>query len=164
VFGQLYGIEKNLGSVGGSAVQAVKKANSAKTEAANAASAITQVKNSVASGQIPQIMNDLAALRKALGATMEQAGGVRESMGTDKLVQTLREAMEKIDVLAKGRGIKTLGQSDVEFKPGDVTDPQTVAKLMDKMAETKAMMEAMRLLMDEAVNKPVVVDWLEGNQ
>jgi hypothetical protein len=35
---------------------------------------------------------------------------------------------------------------------------------MDKMAETKAMMEAMRLLMDEAVNKPVVVGWLEGSQ
>jgi len=26
------------------------------------------------------------------------------------------------------------------------------------------MMEATRLLMDEAINKPVVVDWLEGTK
>jgi hypothetical protein len=162
VFGRLSSIEENLGSVGDSAAGAQQKARAARTEAANAASAISQVKSSVAEGQIPKIMSDLADLRKALGATMDQAGGVRDSMGTEKLVQTLRDAMGKIDALAKDRGIKTLGQEDL--KPGEGTDPKTVSKLMDKMAETKAMMEAMRLLMDEAVNKPVVVGWLEGSQ
>jgi hypothetical protein len=38
------------------------------------------------------------------------------------------------------------------------------ALTMNKLAETKAMMEATRLLMDEAINKPVVVDWLEGTK
>jgi hypothetical protein len=32
------------------------------------------------------------------------------------------------------------------------------------MTDPKAMMEATRLLMDEAINKPVVVDWLEGTK
>ncbi len=38
------------------------------------------------------------------------------------------------------------------------------ALTMNKLAETKAMMEATRPLMDEAINKPVVVDWLEGTK
>ena len=37
-------------------------------------------------------------------------------------------------------------------------------ELLNKLAETKAMMEATKLLMDEAINKPVVVDWLEGTK
>ena len=163
VFGRLYSIEENLGEVGNSASAAAKKARAAQTEAGNAASAITQVKNSVASGQIPKIMSDLAELRKALGATMTDAGGVRDSMEPDKLAKAIHDAMLKIDEMAKKQKIN-LGQPTEEFKPGALSDPQTVTKLMDKMAETKAMMEAMRLLMDETVNKPVVVDWLEGSQ
>jgi hypothetical protein len=42
--------------------------------------------------------------------------------------------------------------------------PKAVGELLNKLAETKAMMEATRLLMDEAINKPVVVDWLEGTK
>ncbi len=38
------------------------------------------------------------------------------------------------------------------------------SELLNKLAETKAMMEATKLLMDEAINKPVVVDWLEGTK
>jgi hypothetical protein len=165
VFGRLYSIEENLSGVGGDAAAAAQKAGSARTEAGNAASAITEVKNSVASGQIPKIMSDLAELRKALGATMSEAGGARDAMGPDKLALAIRDAMLKIEEMAKGRGIKTPLGSGPEVPPADgQPDPQTYAKLMDKMAETKAMMEAMRLLMDEAVNKPVVVGWLEGSQ
>ncbi len=39
-----------------------------------------------------------------------------------------------------------------------------IGEQLNKLAETKAMMEATRLLMDEAINKPVVVDWLEGTK
>ena len=33
-----------------------------------------------------------------------------------------------------------------------------------RIEEMQAMMKAVRLLMEESVNKPVVVDWLEGAQ
>ena len=39
-----------------------------------------------------------------------------------------------------------------------------LGELLNKLAETKAIMEATRLLMDEAINKPVFVDWMEGTK
>jgi len=161
VFGQLATIEQSMTGVGGTTKLALQKATSARTEAQNAATAISEVKKRIGAGQMSQALADLAVIRKSLGAAAEQAQGIPTAMSTEELVKSIRDAMGKIDEMAKARGLQPLGQP-TELKEGSLTDPQTVAKLMNSIAETKAMMDAMRLLMDEAVNKPVVVDWMEG--
>ncbi len=162
VFGQLTTIEQGLTGVGGTAKQTLQKATSARTEAQNAATAIGEVKKRIGAGQLNQALEDLAVIRQALGAAAEQMRGVASTMTTEDLVKSIRDAMSKIDEMAKARGLQPLGQPADELQAGSLTDPQTVAKLLNSIAETKAMMDAMRVLMDEAVNKPVVVDWLEG--
>lgn len=161
VFGQLTTIEQGLTGVGGTAKQTLQKATSARTEAQNAATAIGEVKKRIGAGQLNKALEDLEIIRKALGAAAEEMKGVSPALSTEDLVKSLREAMGKMEEMAKARGLQPLGQS-TELEPGSLTDPQTVTKLLNSIAETKAMMEAMRLLMDEAVNKPVVVDWMEG--
>jgi hypothetical protein len=68
--------------------------------------------------------------------------------------------------MAAGRGVATPAGAGAEAQAqaGSLTDPKAVGELLNKLAETKAMMEATKLLMDEAINKPVVVDWLEGTK
>jgi hypothetical protein len=66
--------------------------------------------------------------------------------------------------MAAGRGVGAQADSTGSPQAGSLTDPKAVGELLNKLAETKAMMEATRLLMDEAINKPVVVDWLEGTK
>jgi hypothetical protein len=80
------------------------------------------------------------------------------------LVKTVKDATRSISQVAGDRGMKPLGETSNDLVAGPVSDPKAVADLMNKLSETKAMLEATRLLMDEAVNKPVIVDWLEGNQ
>ena len=40
-------------------------------------------------------------------------------------------------------------------------DPKTLIQLNNNLSEMKAMTEAVRQLLDQQVNKPVVTDWLE---
>ncbi len=85
-------------------------------------------------------------------------------MSTEELVKTLNDAASTMKKMAAGRGVATPLGAGADAQAGSLTDPKAVGELLNKLAETKAMMEATKLLMDEAINKPVVVDWLEGTK
>jgi hypothetical protein len=172
LFGYIFELEKNLNAVGSTAQQAVSRAGGARSQANSAAGAAARIKNAVATGQIPQVMTDLAIIRKSLEETLSQVKGIPGQMSTEELVKTVNDAASVMKKMAAGRGVATpLGAeaqaqsgSTGSLQAGSLTDPKAVGELLNKLAETKAMMEATRLLMDEAINKPVVVDWLEGTQ
>ena len=163
LFGYIYELEKNLTDVGSSAQQAMARAGGARSQANSAAGAAARIKQAVAAGQIPQVMSDLAIIRKSLEETLAQVKGVPGGMSTEEMVKTVNAAADSITKLAAERGGGMLGEP-VKAQPGSLNDPKAVADLMNKISETKAMMEATRQLMEEAVNKPVVVDWLEGTK
>ena len=164
LFGYLSGVEKNLNSVGVSAQQAMSRAGGARSQANAAAGAAQRIKQEVASGQMPKVLDDLMQIKKALEATMTQVKEIPGGMTTEELVKTVTSAASTIKRVADERGISTpLGQGGA-VQAGSLSDPKAVGDLLNKLSETKAMMEATRLLMDEAVNKPVVVDWLEGTK
>jgi hypothetical protein len=162
VFGRLALLVEQLGGVGGAANNAATIARSAKTQASTAAGAASAVRTQLEKAQFSRMLGALDQMRTALDATLQQVKGIPDAMSTENLVKSLRDTMGKIDEIAKQRGVD-LGQP-TDVAPGSFSDPKAVAKLLNTISETKAMMEAMRLLMDEAVNKPVVVDWLESPQ
>ncbi len=164
VFGQLAAIEQSVTAVGGQTASAISKASGARSQASSAASAVTRVKQAVSSGNLGKVTADVDEIKRSLTSAMTQIKAIPGEMSTEGLVKSLREAMGKIDEVAKGKGLQPLGQPAEELKAGSLNDPQTLAKLLNTIAETKAMMDAMRVLMDDAVNKPVVVDWLEGGK
>jgi hypothetical protein len=134
------------------------------SQANSAAGAAARIKNAVATGQIPQVMTDLAIIRKSLEETLSQVKGIPGQMSTEELVKTVNDAATTMKKMAAGRGVATPLGAEAQAQSGSLTDPKAVGELLNKLAETKAMMEATRLLMDEAINKPVVVDWLEGTK
>ena len=166
LFGYIYELEKNLNAVGTTAQQAVSRAGGARSQANSAAGAAARIKNAVATGQIPQVMTDLAIIRKSLEETLSQVKGIPGQMSTAELVKMVNDAATTMKEMAAGRGVATPAGAGAEAQAqaGSLTDPKAVGELLNKLAETKAMMEATRLLMDEAINKPVVVDWLEGTK
>jgi hypothetical protein len=166
LFGYIYELEKNLNAVGTTAQQAVSRAGGARSQANSAAGAAARIKNAVASGQIPQMMTDLAIIRKSLEETLSQVKGIPGQMSTAELVKMVNDAATTMKAMAAGRGVATPAGAGAEAQAqaGSLTDPKAVGELLNKLAETKAMMEATKLLMDEAINKPVVVDWLEGTK
>ena len=172
LFGYIFELEKNLNAVGTTAQQAVSRAGGARSQANSAAGAAARIKNAVATGQIPQVMTDLAIIRKSLEETLSQVKGIPGQMSTAEMMKALNDAASTMRTMAEGRGVVTQAgstgspQAGSTGSPqaGSLTDPKAVGELLNKLAETKAMMEATRLLMDEAINKPVVVDWLEGTK
>jgi hypothetical protein len=166
LFGYIFELEKNLGAVGVSAQQAMSRAGGARSQANSAAGAAMRIKNAVATGQIPKVMGDLEIIRKSLEETLLQVRGIPGQMSTAEMVKTVNDAAMTMKTMAAGRGVAMPLGADSTGSPqaGSLTDPKAVGELLNKLAETKAMMEATRLLMDEAINKPVVVDWLEGTK
>jgi hypothetical protein len=163
VFGRLALLDQQLGGVGASVNNAASMARSAKTQASTAAGAASAVKTQLEAAQFSRMLSALSQMRTSLDKTLEQVKGIPDSMSTETLVKSLRESMNKIDEMAKNRGMTSPMGAGEGVEPGSPSDPKVVAKLLNTISETKAMMEAMRLLMDAEVNKPVVeVKWLEG--
>ena len=165
VFGRLTALEQNVNAVGTTASSAASKASGARSQANSAASGLQRIKQEIGAGQVSRIATDVADVRKSLADALKQVQEVPGSMSTKDLIKTLNDATEAIRGAAAGRGIASpLGQPDSKLEPGSLNDPKAVADLLNRLTETKAMMEATRQLMDEAVNKPVVVDWLESTK
>jgi DNA-binding FrmR family transcriptional regulator len=165
VFGMLSYIEEKISQSGADGTGAILKGvNSAKGAAQKAASAASKMKDVAGAGKLDQVLSELDAIQRSLSSVKGDVEGLPESMTTEAMVKVIKQAMDDIRNVAGGRGLPTegIGQTGGALEAGSLSDPQSVSKLLNSIAETKAMMQAMQGLMDEAVNKPVVVDWLEG--
>jgi hypothetical protein len=165
VFGQLATIEQYMNSVGSSAASAASKASGARSQASSAAAGLTKIKAEIGSGQVTKIVSDLNDVRRSLEAALKSIQEVPDNMPSGELRKMLNEAADSIRKIAAGKGV-TLQPGEAPGKVPETGgwDPKTVGDLLNRLSETKAMMEATRQLMDEAVNKPVVVDWMEGSK
>ena len=166
IFGQLAAMELKVNAAGASAAAAVSKASGARSQASGAAAGLQKVKQELGTGQINKMADDLADVRKSIEAALKKAQEVPGEMSTTDLIKTLNEAAKTIRNVASEHGITSpLGsKSGSSEMTGSPTDSKTLSDLMNRLTETKAMMDATRQLMDEAINKPVVVDWLEGSK
>ena len=161
LFGRIAAVLAELEQVGADAAAAVKKAGTAQTAAGSAASGIQSVKRELAAGQLGQMAANVAAVRDALTTALEQLQGIPEEIGSGRLVDAFREALDQMKRLAEQQGVPL---AEMALPSGPITDAATIMQLNNNLAEMKAMMDALRTLMDEAVNKPVVVEWLEARQ
>ena len=161
LFGRLASVLQNLETVGIAANTAAKKATSARTDASSAASGLQNIMQELGQGRVSQMASDLSQVQQSLQKVAGLVKEVPEGIDTKGLAEALNDTVKKIDQIGKDRGVN-LGKP--EAAQGGPLTAENVDKLINKMAETKAMMDAMRLLMEETVNKPVVVEWLEGSK
>lgn len=171
VFGKIAAIEENVTAVGGKASAAASRASGARSQANSAAGAAQRIKKNMASsGQMETVMTDVGVIRKSLEDALISLKGITGDLTTEEMSKQLKEARTTLQKTAEGRGGAPAVKESVEAKEGvkieagSLSDPKAVESLINQLSETKAMMQATRQLMDEAVNKPVVVDWLEGSK
>jgi hypothetical protein len=133
------------------------------------------------SGQMESVMTDVGVIRKSLEDALANINAIPGALNTGEMVKTVENAQETMRKIAESRGVPAGGGTGApavagpgaaagaegagaKIEPGSLSDPKAVESLINQLSETKAMMKATRQLMDEAVNKPVVVDWLEGSK
>jgi hypothetical protein len=151
-------ISNALTGVAGDVVQARQKAGTAATAAQGAQSALQIMKADLGGGKLDSALAHLVAIRDALTDAQSNIRQVSNTLGTKNVADELDAIGQRINALgAISKDIKDL----VSPTEGQV-DREAIVKLNARMEEMQAMMKAVRQLMEEAVNKPVVVDWLEG--
>ena len=167
VFGRIAAIEANVAKVDGEASAAAQRASGARSQANTAASAAQRIKKDMASaGQMGTVMTDVGIIRKSLEDALANINNIPGELSTAEMVKTVQSAQKTIsEVTGGGAGGTRVGAGvGSKIEAGSLSDPKAVEALINQLAETKAMMQATRQLMDEAVNKPVVVEWLEGSK
>jgi hypothetical protein len=165
VFGRIASLEAGVTEVGGKASAAAQRASGARSQANSAAGAAQRIKNTIAtSTQMNTVMGDVGVIRKALEEALANISGISGTLSTDEMVKTVKSAQDTIRQVSESRGVVVPGGAGAKVEPGPFSDQKAVESLINQLSETKAMMQATRQLMDEAVNKPVVVDWLEGSK
>ena len=112
------------------------------------------------SGPLDSVMTDVVVIRKALESALANLSAIPGELSTAEMVKTVQSAKDTINKISGG----TVSGPGSKIEAGSPSDPKAVEALINQLSETKAMMQATRQLMDEAVNKPVVVDWLEGSK
>ena len=161
VFGRIAAIEANVTAVGGQASAAAQRASGARSQANSAAGAAQRIKKDMAqSGPLDSVMTDVVVIRKALESALANLSAIPGELSTAEMVKTVQSAKDTINKISGG----TVSGPGSKIEAGSPSDPKAVEALINQLSETKAMMQATRQLMDEAVNKPVVVDWLEGSK
>lgn len=159
VTGGLQTISNAMTVIGTDADAAAKKARSASTAAASAQTAIKDVQSDLKDGKLDDMLAHLKVIRKAIEDAQGNLKQIPESVSTADLLKALQDATSKINKIAEGKGLSPLmEEKDVAASPK--FDQNTIAQLNSRLDESKAMLEAVRLLMDESVNKPIVIDWL----
>jgi len=165
VFGRIAAIEDNVTKVGGQASAAAQRASGARSQANSAAGAAQRIKQNMASStQMDTVMTDVGVIRKSLENALANLKAIPGNLNTSEMMKTVQGAQKTIQEVAESRGVSLPGGAEPKGEPGSLSDPKAVQSLINQLSETKAMMQATRQLMDEAVNKPVVVDWLEGSK
>ena len=158
VFGRLAAISNTLVGIRGNSAEAASKARSATTAAQGAMGAVSGLKSDIGGGRLDSAVAMLTEIR---GALHETQSDVQDLAKVDVAV-ALKEAAQKISEIAKNTtGIDQFIKTSAPTKP---VDGDAVLQLNKNIAEMKASVELIGRLMDETVNKPLYVEWLEGGK
>jgi low affinity Fe/Cu permease len=166
---------------------AMKKASSASSAASKAGTAAQAVKRELGQGRIDEAVKMLTDLRKSLSEAKLDAGTEVSPVTAVELDKQLDALIQRMNELAgqKGAGLlmsevagikttagrpvspavaPTAGSAPETVMGVSIADHDAIVQLNARLEETRAMMTLLQALMEQTVNKPVVVDWLESGK
>lgn len=164
---------------------AMKKASSASSAASKAGTAVQAVKRELGQGRIAEAVKMLTDLRKSLSeAKPESELSPVTTADLDKQLDALILRMNELAeqkgaglLMSEVAGIKTTagrpvspaaaptaGSARETVMGVSIADHDAIVQLNARLEETRAMMTLLQTLMEQTVNKPVVVDWLESGK
>jgi len=167
---------------------AMKKASSASSAASKAGTTVQAVKRELGQGQISEAVKMLTDLRKSLSEAKPDAESGLSPVTAAELDKQLDALIQRMNELAGQKGAGLLMSEVAGIKPTagrpapktstaptagsapetvmgvSVADHDAIIQLNARLEETRAMMTLLQTLMEQTVNKPVVVDWLESGK
>jgi len=167
LFGNLAGISYQLDTIGATASDASKKAQTARTEASKAARAVSDLKGAVEAGDLAGVMARLGEIKRALGVTQTSVDDIPKLVKMAGLYEELEAMTQTMAEFAASKGFPNLldfsGVPEEKVgEPGEgegpATDPDAVLKLNQSLELMKGSMEHLRKLVDEKVYEPVVTE------
>ena len=96
----------------------------------------------------------LKTLEEALGELLNAMDALPQTVKETSLVDPMKNTLGELEKIAGEEGYEGL-------VPKGTLRPTAVKDIKNSVAEVKALMEQVRLLMDKKVNKPVVKGWME---
>jgi hypothetical protein len=159
---------------------AIKKAQSAASAASKAGTAAQAAKKELGEGRIDEAVNLLTDLRKTL---KPEPGEEPPALTAAEFDRQIDRVIRRINELAAQKGAgplmsekmtgvpvrDTAGVPSGENIPTGETggavapsDREAIVQLNARLEEVRAMMALLQSLMEQTINKPVVVDWLES--
>jgi len=161
-FGRLAKLERMISSAGVQASDAARKAQTAKTEAASAASGIQALKAEIAKGDVQAALARLDEIKSALAAAQKQVDEIPQVVRLGTLYDQLRYMAERIEELAKSGGWDYLVnlEEPAEAEGGAGVSEDAIGALNRNIEEVRGSLNFMQKLMDKMVYEPVVTEQL----
>ncbi len=162
IFGKLAGMESVLAAAGSDATNAALYARDAKSQALVIAGTIAEIRTSLDEGNMDTAVAKLNALAETMADLQDVMGKIPDGIATEGLMQSVKEALDDLDGLAKEKGYEGLVPAMAEeLKP---LNPDDITEIRNNVAGLKSLMTEVRNLLDKEVNKPVVHGWLEETE
>ncbi|MDI6774538.1 MAG: LamG domain-containing protein [Verrucomicrobiota bacterium] len=155
VWNRLDVLAGKLNALGAGASDASKKAQTAKSEAANALAAIQAVKLEMARGNLRGIKPLLEQIEEYVTAIRSNVDQIPKGVQVDEYYKQMREMAETIRKLAASKGFHDWVTPTVE-EPDKGAVKDTLGRLNRYMEEIKSEMRLMQKIMDETLQQPVV--------
>jgi hypothetical protein len=182
VLGRLTSMSGQLTDIGQDSASAAKKAQTAKTEASNAASGVSDLKAKLEKGNLFGAAASIEGLRKSVSSVDEFVRSALKELGAGQIQSSLSDMQKKLEELARGAGIKIAegrkpppeGEAGGPAKPpeGRIAGPaetagagaskEEITALTSRIEDMKASMVFIQKMMEELRYKPVVEEVLMG--
>jgi len=161
-FGQIAALEARLEGVGTTAGEASKKAQSAKTEAASAASGVDEVKTQIENGNLEGVVSRLTEVRDSLQKAQQNVQEIPKMVRIASLYDSMRDMASTIEQLARSSGFEYLvNMAEPEAgEEGAAPDDKMIGVLNQNMQEIKVSMQFMQKLINEMRYEPLVEETL----
>ncbi len=166
VFGQLAAIEGAVGTAGASSVDAAKKAQSARTEAQNAAAGIQDVKSALSRGDLQGVGPRLQEVRESMKSVQRVLADLGKSTETGQLFERVRQLATRLEEFSASTGYKWLNGMKEPPTPGGGAeggvDKAQVEALNGSILEIQGRLLFLQKMIEQMRDVPVVEESLVG--
>ena len=161
-------VSSGLGGIAGSSAAAARNSQTAKTQTLNLVNTVTAMEDAVAKGDLAGMKTSVASLREQMAALIGSIQGIRDG----NFAEMQREMNQTSDLVAKIWDLLVKQNPELAGEPGDADGTggtgeeekvlDTVKDMHQSLADMKAEIELLKLLIDQVANPTTVsVEWFE---
>jgi len=164
VFGRLASLSSGMAAVGASSTKAARNAQSAKTQAMNAADGVQQLLDMLKKGDLEGAKRAIDGIQGSLNEAQQSINDLPKTVSAAGIFEDMRAMAKSIQELAQSKGWKPLLNLQAPGEGGAAGGAPIPGVLSGNLEELKSSLAFMQKLMDEKLHEPIVEETLIGGQ